>query len=158
MRLGCGAAVAAAACAAIAAAPLLHHPRSKHLIQYLARCTPLAAKARQDGLRATAHGTALVQCRSQAGGVGCAVRHAPWTGAVQPGAASVHICVNATHPSYLHEAVPRPGVQRHQLGRCDLLCLLLLCGGLPLRRVALAQHPGEVMAECGGVTIGWAAC
>ena len=53
MRLRCGATVSTAACAAIAAAPLLRHPRGKHLIQHLRRCPPLAAEACQDGLRAT---------------------------------------------------------------------------------------------------------
>jgi hypothetical protein len=70
---------------------------------------------------------------------------------------SVPIHSNVARAIYLHEAVPRPGVQRHQLGGRDPLPLLLLGGILPLRRVALAQHPGEIVAECGGIAVSWAA-
>ena len=73
-------------------------------------------------------------------------------------ATSLSPCAGVAHAIYLHEAMPCPGVQRHQLGGRDLLPLLLLGGVLPLRRVALAQHPGEIVAECDGIPISWAAC
>ena len=73
-------------------------------------------------------------------------------------AASQAVCAGVMHATYPHEAVSCPGVQRHQLGGCDLLCLLLLGGVLPLCRVALAKHPGKIVAECGGVTVSWVAC